>query len=102
MNNPQIIQIENWSVTLERSDGYTAPERLGISVRGNVTFHPRGMLGSVWTSKVVAVEGRIITTQSGSRYELGEPDPRYAKWCEERGKPIDPAHPIIVRRDMTP
>lgn len=49
------------------------------------------------TSRLVTAVGRLVTTRTGSVYELGEPRPEFVEWCAKRGAPIDPAQPIKLR-----
>ncbi len=84
-----IYHLENWSVIQEP---YDAPE-LGIKyLRGT-------RVEDDWfcrTSSIVKVEGRRVTTRSGSIYILGTPDPDYAAYCVSIGKEIDPECPIKI------
>jgi hypothetical protein len=84
-------RIEQWSTELCPGLPFVAPEQ-------HDHMHVLGIVDGKkkLTSRVVASEGRTITTRSGSRYELGEPDPDFAAWCIKRGKPLDPEQPIKV------
>lgn len=53
----------------------------------------------VRTSRIVKAEGRLVTTNSGSVYELGDPLPNYVDWCRENGRAIDQAQPIKMLGD---
>lgn len=89
-----VIRLEAWSFH-PHGDGYTAPEERTYHLHGIVYGHPTRRDGvTVVTSHVVDVRGRRVRTESGSEYELGEPHPEYARWCEGIGKPIDPLQPI--------
>jgi hypothetical protein len=91
VDDPPPKRIERWSSALCPDLPYLAPER-------HDHVHLVGVIDGKekLTSRVVAAKGRIVTTKSGSRYELGEPDPDFVAWCEKRGKPIDPAEPIKI------
>lgn len=90
-----MIRIERWSVGVG-GDGYQAPEVCGIVLHGVVTGHPRKADGSeVTTSRVRKVEGRVVLTNSGNTYLLGEPHPEYA---EKYPAALDPENPIKVCR----
>jgi hypothetical protein len=91
-------RLENWRVVhASHNDAFLPPELSGIALVGRVFGHPRFQDGrEIETSAIAAVAGRIITTRSGSRYELGEPEPGYAEWCKQRGRVIDPERPIRV------
>ncbi len=56
---------------------YTAPEA-GICLVGRVEGGAK-----VKTSIVVKVEGRLVTTASGSVYELLDPDPKWLDFLRE-------------------
>jgi hypothetical protein len=50
-------------------------------------IHPTlGESESVMTSRIVKVEGRLVTTQSGSVYKLtGRASKDYREWCASKG-----------------
>jgi hypothetical protein len=85
--------LENWSVYC---DPYAAPELGAIRLCGTRTNASENK--SVLTNYVDRVEGRRVTTQSGSVYVLGEPKPEYLQWMAEHGYTYDPEHPIKDRR----
>lgn len=77
--------LDNWSV-LPGGGPYTAPEVGGKVLSGLVYGHPRHQDGKhVTTSRIEHAEGNIITTHSGSKYELRTPDPEYIKWLKANG-----------------
>lgn len=68
-----------------------------ICLVGVVTGHPKKPDGSlVQTSPVAKVEGRLITTESGTLYWLGEPEPAYRQWLAVHRPNWDPEHPVTV------
>jgi len=98
-------QLKNWAVVYKDWDGYTAPEAMKLYLSGEVYGRPpRESDGKefpdgkrVWTSSVKEVNGRLITTRSGSVYELvGDPEPGYLEFLKEIGRVYDPANPIKV------
>lgn len=92
------VKIDSWCI-VHNQDGYTAPELVTMSLVGHVTGHPRKDDGArVRTSHIVKVNGRIVTTNSGTIYELGEPDQEYVKWCDESGHPFDPEQPFPFKQ----
>ena len=71
------MRIENWSIVY-KPDPYVAPEARRPRLSGTVTGHPLHPDGAqVTTSRIVAVEGGLIITSSGSRYQLGAVNPLY-------------------------
>lgn len=46
------------------------------------------------TSRIVRAEGQRVYTESGSEYELGEPDPEFLEWLAKNDYPFDPENPI--------
>ena len=50
----------------------------------------------VVTSYIVKVEGKNITTYSGSVYILEDIDPTYLAWMTEHGYTYDPENPIKI------
>lgn len=86
------MKLENWSVVTR--DPYSPPE-YGIYLAGSVYGHATRPDGQkITTSRIVEVNGRKVTTASGSIYEVGEVNPEYAKYLLEQGKPINPDNPI--------
>lgn len=83
-----MIRIEKWSVGVD-GDGYRAPELCGQVLHGEAN-HPRLGPGPVRTSRIKKVDGRTVTTSSGSVYELGEPHPDYLAKFPAAGHPSNP------------
>jgi hypothetical protein len=89
---PATYRLENWSVY---SNPYSAPEVRIICLDGQ----REGARGSEYirTSAVVKVEGRTVTTSSGTVYILGTIDPTYLEWMRSQGLEYDEAQPIKVK-----
>jgi hypothetical protein len=83
--------LENWSVY---ADPYKAPEVGAIRLHGTRSGHELPVL----TNYVDRVDGRRVTTLSGSVYVLGEPSAKYRQWMAENGIAYDPEHPVRIRR----
>ena len=88
--------LENWSVCYGNDDPFQPPELRGIRLHGMRVGDPDQR--PVLTSYVDNIEGRRITTQSGSVYVLGAPKPEYLQWMTEHGIVYDPENPIKDRR----
>jgi hypothetical protein len=91
------MRIEDWTVVGNQNQNpYQAPEERRWQVRGEVYGNPSFPDGhGIRTSDVVMVTGNVITTRSGSVYELGEPNEEYAMWCWENGHHVPtPEEPI--------
>ena len=86
-------RLENWSVY---ADPYVAPELGAIRLRG--TRINASETKAVVTNYIDRIDGRRITTLTGTVYVLGEPDPMYLAWMAEHGHAYDPEQPIRVRR----
>jgi hypothetical protein len=86
--------LNQWSVSFEGDPNYSAPEVRLIHLRGR-TDDGR----NVKTSYVVAVEGRRITTRSGSVYTLGIIDPDYLKWLKANGITYNERQPITFKKE---
>lgn len=94
--------IENWSV---KADPYSAPEvasaylcgvcpeRVADKSRAKVPGTSHKM---ITTSRIVRSEGRLVTTKSGSVYELGTVDPGYVEYLRSIGRTLDEANPVKV------
>ncbi len=94
-----MIHLSNWALEFARGDAYDAPEIRGLCLVGEVAGHPRRPDGTrVKTSPIVAVEGRVVRTRSGSVYELnGDPHPAYLAWLAECGREYDRENPVTPR-----
>jgi hypothetical protein len=88
--------IDCWSLNTRFDNPYIAPECYYPSVCGKVYSHvyTDGRTGKedgtvITTSAVNKTEktpkGMVVTTLSGSRYLLGDPDPAYINYCEDNG-----------------
>jgi hypothetical protein len=78
-----MIKLHNWKVVSEKGSPYRAPETLGIQLKGDVYGHKAFNDGDhIRTSAIVSVEGRVISTRSGSLYLLGRIDPLYRKFLK--------------------
>lgn len=69
------MKLENWAVVF---NPFKAPEARRPQLEGDVYGHPTRPDGQcITTSYVSHIDGNIVVTHSGSRYELGEPAPEY-------------------------
>ena len=85
--------LKNWSLIV-RGDPYMAPELSCQQLRGVRDDDPR----EITTSRIVAVDGRRITTYSGSVYVLEDINEDYLSWMMENGYVYDPENPIKDKR----
>jgi hypothetical protein len=88
----RVYTLHKWSMR-STSDPFRAPElveKLLVGFRDNETRR-------IITSAVVNVDGRRITTYSGSVYVLDDIDPEYLAWMKTQGLTYDPENPIKVR-----
>lgn len=78
-----------------RSDPWAAPELGNNYLVGDcpdrVRSNPR-----ITTSRIVAAQGRLVTTESGSVYLLGEADPAYVEFLKSIGRELDESNPVTV------
>lgn len=93
---PKAVRLERWGVVLN-GNVYQAPECQARALQGVVYGHPKKPDGtSVQTSAIVGVDGRLVTTSSGTTYELvGEPDDDYAAYLRGAGLRFDPENPTV-------
>lgn len=95
-------RLENWCVRIVGpSSHYQPPELQNLILCGEVYDDMQGRWEDgheIQTSRIEKVEGRIITTQSGTRYQLGKVSSNYVDWCEEVGVHVpteeEPIKPI--------
>lgn len=85
------IRIDHWRA-IRVEDWSTAPVMLapGARIHGRLDNDARK---PILTTPVFSVDGRVVTTSSGSRYELGAPDPEYDAWLESQGITLDTTRP---------
>lgn len=92
MNNPRI---EDWAIEGGGSP-YDPPELRSFYLKGKMYgHHIFGDGKSIRTSSIVAVNGIIVTTHSGSVYQLGKPNDSYVEWCRQNDHHVPtPEEPI--------
>ena len=98
-----VILLERW---YSRSSGwsniYLPPEdECNMMCLKGTTLndHRREDGKRIRTTPIVKAEGRVVTTQSGAVYLLGEPDKKWLVWLHGRGEKFDPENPVkIIRR----
>jgi hypothetical protein len=85
-------RIDDWSVMFCPKLAYLAPE-----LHDHV--HLVGLIDGKRksTSRVVATNGRRVTTKSGSIYRLGRIRREYRQWIAEHGLKYDARQPVKVR-----
>lgn len=83
-----------WSIVPTFDDPFKAPEINPGRLFGFRDQDPK----SVRTSPIVSVNGREITTSSGSVYILEDIDPAYLSWLEDNGFEYDPVNPIKIKK----
>lgn len=81
--------LHRWSVVSD-DNPYKAPEQNRIRLSGFRNQDEK----KVTTSVIVSVNGREVTTYSGSIYILEDVDPDYLKYLDGLGKTFDPENPI--------
>ena len=78
--------LSNWHICSRSHYNYTAPEQMEILLQGIVYDHPKFQDGDkIVSSRIIKVNGPIITTKSGTVYHLGKPNPKFVQWCKDRG-----------------
>jgi len=84
--------LHRWSVGGE-VDPYLPPESQVIRLTGFRDQDTR----AVTTSPIIEVNGREVTTYSGSVYILEDIDPDYLEFLDKRGEIFDPENPIRIK-----
>lgn len=75
------MRIENWAIVTRPLNPYQAPEQC-LAVSGEVYDNPKFKQGEQITTSVIKsfdCENQLVTTKSGSVYELGVAHPDYEK-----------------------
>lgn len=81
------IKLSKWSCP--EIDPFKAPEGKSTYLVG---YLPSGK--RVLTSAVVSCTGVIARTQSGTLYDLSDPDPKYIEWMKENNIEFDIVNPV--------
>jgi len=85
--------LHNWSVGVSSEDAFSAPEQGAKRLHGCRCEDDL----EVTTSVIVSVNGREITTSSGSIYILEEIDPEYLNWMKENNISYDEENPVKIK-----
>ncbi len=85
--------LHKWSVSSE-NDPWKAPEAQAKCLAGIRCEDDQ----QVVTSPIVSIEGRRVTTASGSVYILEDIDPDYVTWMKDNDIEYDPENPIRIKR----
>jgi len=88
--------LKHWAVRWISDDPYMAPECNSKCVAGTIFGSEKFKDGDkIRTSIIAKVEGRLITTESGSKYRLyGRPHKEYVRWMKEKNIKYDGKNPI--------
>lgn len=86
--------LHKWAVMMY-GDTYTAPEAHSPCLTGFRDDETKQIV----TSTIVSVQGREVTTYSGSTYILEDISSEYLRWLDENGYDLDPDNPIkLIKR----
>jgi len=79
LDNP--VEITDWTIVVEQSDGFRAPELLKRRLHG-LRVHDGKY---ITTSHIVKYkkEDNLVVTSSGTHYKLGKMNDAYAEWLKE-------------------
>lgn len=92
-----MIKINSWKTVASSHNQYRAPETIGLCLFGKVSGHPRFVDGEVVrTSRIESIEGRVVSTVSGSVYRLGTIDPLFRRYLKIHRPLWDWRNPITV------
>ncbi len=83
-------KLSNWSVVSMINDPYLAPECNPICLMGFRDSEET----EIRTSRIVAAEGKRVTTKSGNVYILQNVDPDYVAFLHTQNIVFDPNNPI--------
>jgi len=70
---------------------FKAPEQKHMYLIGYLDTGVR-----IITSSIISTTGRIVRTESGSLYELCNPDQEYLNWMKEKNISFDPENPVKI------
>jgi hypothetical protein len=91
--------LHRWSVIMYGGP-YTSPEASSKCLCGFRS--PGNDAKKVRTSPIDKINGREITTESGSVYILEDMDPDYRSWMEQEGIEWDPECPLKFKKKVKP
>lgn len=83
-------KLYRWCVWCDQSDPYQAPETVPFCLVGFRDQEAKRII----TSPIKSVDGRKITTMSGSIYHLEDIDPAYLQWIHDNGFNYNPDDPF--------
>ena len=89
-----VFHLTNWSVQYRPSDPFKAPEQCAQCLAGLRVEDNKHVL----TSAIEDVDGRRITTWSGSVYILEDVSVEYLAFLKQIGHEYDPENPIKDKR----
>jgi hypothetical protein len=92
------LHLEEWALSADVDDSIMPPELRNRYLTGNVYGHARVPDGTrIATARPSKIEGRRVTTQSGSVYILGEPEDGYREYLRKNYPDWDPENPIRLK-----
>lgn len=86
--------LHRWSLTFYARSPYLAPEQCPLSLIGYRDQESE----PVHTSDIKKVNGREVTTRSGSIYILEDISVEYLAWLNDNNIEYDPTNPIKVKK----
>lgn len=93
VTNMATYQLHKWAVVGD-GDPWVAPELCSKRLTGYRDKETK----QVVTSPIVKVEGKKITTRSGSVYILEDVSEQYREWLRDSGIPFNPEQPIYHKK----
>ena len=93
VTNMAMYQLHKWAVVGD-GDPWVAPELCSKRLTGYRDKETK----QVVTSPIVKVEGKKITTRSGSVYILEDVSEQYREWLRDSGIPFNPEQPIYHKK----
>ncbi len=97
--NVRVRDIGQWTLLYGKDDQGTWISVAGIVLRGENErpMAPGANLRYTTSSPIIKVEGRVVFTESGSKYTLvGDPNPMYLILLEAQGLKYDTENPIPI------
>lgn len=86
-----------WAIVRLYDDPYRAPEINPNCLTGFRDDSPR----RIRSTPITEINGREITTESGSVYILEDIDTTYREWLWENDIPYDPENPIYFKKSKS-
>lgn len=86
--------LHSWAIVSLHNDPYMSPELNPKCLSGYRDQSEKKVL----TTPIAKIDGRTVTTRSGSVYLLEDISDTYKAWMDSEGIPYDPDNPVHIKK----